>query len=98
MRKEVLKTDTEIEQFGKAIGNRTRARILRSLSGGPKPVQSIVEAVGPMSQPAVSQHLRTLRNAQLVSSKHVGKEVHNSFNPKQYNRMLHALALSIKRS
>jgi len=90
------KPDAEIEEFGKAIGHRTRVHMLHLLSGGPKSVQAVVDAVGPISQPAVSQHLRTLRNAELVSGKRVGHEVHYAFNPEQYSRMLHALA--IKRS
>lgn len=88
----------EIEQFGKAIGSRTRVHILHVLSGGPKSVQEIVEALGRSSQPGVSQHLRTLRNAELVSGKRIGHEVHYSLNPKRYNAMLHRLASSMKRS
>ncbi len=96
MPKGFSKADADIEQFGKAIGSRTRVRILHVLSGGPKSVQEIVEALGRSSQPGVSQHLKTLRNAALVSSERVGQEVHYSFKPKKYFGMLHLLASSIR--
>lgn len=83
------KADVAIEQFGKAIGNRTRAHILQLLSRGSRSVQGLVEAVGPLSQPAVSQHLKLLRNATLVSATRCGSEVHYSFERKKYHSMLH---------
>lgn len=95
MPKNASKTDIAIERFGKAIGNRTRVQILQSLAGGPKSVKTLVETVGAISQPAVSQHLRTLRTAELVSAKRGGQEVPYSFNPKQYHGMLRVLASSI---
>lgn len=52
-----------------ALGDPTRRRILVLLSGGEQPVGAVVTALhedGAISQPAVSQHLRVLRDAGLV--------------------------------
>ncbi|MDP5185371.1 metalloregulator ArsR/SmtB family transcription factor [Blastococcus sp. BMG 814] len=53
-----------------ALGDRTRRQILELLSGGEQPVGALVQALqgaAPISQPAVSQHLRVLREAGLVT-------------------------------
>jgi DNA-binding transcriptional ArsR family regulator len=52
-----------------ALGDPTRRRILELLVDGEQSVGTLVTglaATHPMSQPAVSQHLRTLRDAGLV--------------------------------
>jgi DNA-binding transcriptional ArsR family regulator len=51
-----------------AIGEPTRVQILDLLRGRERSVNEIVTAVG-MSQPAVSQHLKVLREAGLVRSR-----------------------------
>ncbi len=48
-----------------ALGDANRREILRLLSSGDKPVQEIAAAM-PISRPAVSRHLRLLKNAGLV--------------------------------
>lgn len=48
-----------------ALGDGTRREILRLLRDGPLPVGMIAERL-PVSRPAVSKHLRTLRGAGLV--------------------------------
>jgi DNA-binding transcriptional ArsR family regulator len=48
------------------IAEPSRRRILDALSGGEQPVQALVERLA-MSQPAVSKHLRVLRDAGLVA-------------------------------
>lgn len=53
-----------------ALGEPTRRQILELLAGGEQPAGALVEALrtrGPISQPAVSQHLRVLRTAGLVT-------------------------------
>ncbi|MGY1826658.1 MULTISPECIES: ArsR/SmtB family transcription factor [unclassified Blastococcus] len=53
-----------------ALGDRTRRQILELLSTGEKPAGAIVSGLqrtAPISQPAVSQHLRVLREAGLVT-------------------------------
>lgn len=48
-----------------ALGDRTRRVILQRLREGPKPVVEISKGL-PVSRPAVSQHLRVLKDAGLV--------------------------------
>ena len=53
-----------------ALGDATRRRLIVLLAGGESTVGALVEAVAavaPISQPAVSQHLKVLRDAGLVS-------------------------------
>src|ERR1700735_4806694 len=49
-----------------ALGDPNRREILRLLSDGDKPVQKIAEAM-PISRPAVSRHLRLLKDAGMVA-------------------------------
>ncbi len=49
-----------------ALGDPNRREILRLLSSGDKPVQAIAAAL-PISRPAVSRHLRLLKDAGLVA-------------------------------
>ncbi len=49
-----------------AIGDGNRREILRLLSQGDKPVHEIAAAL-PISRPAVSRHLKLLKNAGLVA-------------------------------
>lgn len=58
-----------------ALGDPVRRRILEFLAPGEQPTGSVVEALQsrmPISQPAVSQHLRVLREAGLVSVRAMG--------------------------
>lgn len=53
-----------------ALGDRTRRRILEVLAGSEQPAGAVVEtlqASQSISQPAVSQHLKILRDAGLVA-------------------------------
>jgi DNA-binding transcriptional ArsR family regulator len=54
-----------------ALGDRTRRAILESLRDGPKPVVDIARNL-PVGRPAVSQHLKVLKEAGLVSDRAVG--------------------------
>jgi DNA-binding transcriptional ArsR family regulator len=49
-----------------ALGDANRRAILRLLSEGDKPVREIAAAM-PISRPAVSRHLRLLKDAGMVS-------------------------------
>jgi DNA-binding transcriptional ArsR family regulator len=49
-----------------ALGDANRREILRLLAGGDKPVQEIAAAM-PISRPAVSRHLRLLKDAGMVA-------------------------------
>lgn len=54
-----------------ALGDPHRREILRLLSNGDKPVRQIAEAM-PISRPAVSRHLRLLKDAGFVSERAEG--------------------------
>ena len=54
-----------------ALGDPTRREILRLLSAGDKPVHEIAASL-PISRPAVSRHLRLLKDAGLVGERAVG--------------------------
>ena len=54
-----------------ALGDPTRRRILAILRGGAKPVSEIARRM-PVSRPAVSQHLRVLKEAGLVQGRREG--------------------------
>ncbi|HEX9728435.1 MAG TPA: metalloregulator ArsR/SmtB family transcription factor [Gemmatimonadales bacterium] len=54
-----------------ALADRTRRSIVELLRTGPKRVGELSAAL-PVSQPAVSQHLRVLREAGLVESRREG--------------------------
>lgn len=54
-----------------ALGDRTRRAILETLREGPKPVVEIARSL-PVGRPAVSQHLKVLKESGLVSDHAVG--------------------------
>jgi len=54
-----------------ALGDATRRQIFESLRGGARSVGDLAEGL-PVSRPAVSQHLRVLREAGLVSDRKEG--------------------------
>jgi DNA-binding transcriptional ArsR family regulator len=54
-----------------ALGDATRREIMERLRGGPRPVGEIAAEL-PVSRPAVSQHLRVLKEAGLVTERKEG--------------------------
>jgi DNA-binding transcriptional ArsR family regulator len=54
-----------------ALGDRTRRAILERLRDGPKPVVEIARDL-PVGRPAVSQHLKVLKEAGLVIDRAIG--------------------------
>jgi DNA-binding transcriptional ArsR family regulator len=54
-----------------ALGDPTRRAILEQLLPGPLPVGELARAF-PISRPAVSQHLRVLKAAHLVTARQAG--------------------------
>ena len=69
----------EITNMGKGIGNENRYNILQILMKSPLPVGEIAKKVN-MPQPAVSQHLKVLKSANLVEDERQGQEVLYSVN------------------
>lgn len=61
-------------QLFKVLGNRARLELLRLIEQEPCTVGALVDATA-LSQPLVSQHLRTLRQIGLVVAERHGKEM-----------------------
>jgi DNA-binding transcriptional ArsR family regulator len=57
----------------RAVADPTRRAILDRLRAGPAPVNTLAEDFQ-QSRPAISKHLRVLRDAALVSETRVGRE------------------------
>jgi DNA-binding transcriptional ArsR family regulator len=55
----------------RALGDETRRSVLEELRGGPRAVGEIAARL-PVSRPAVSQHLRVLKEAGLVTERQDG--------------------------
>ena|SRR3989338_9495533 len=86
----------EIQMLGKGIGSSARYQILETLLKGSLAVGEIVKVVK-LSQPAVSQHLKTLKACKLVSDQKRGKEVFYSVNVEHMALLLRHFAMSIDR-
>jgi DNA-binding transcriptional ArsR family regulator len=86
----------EIQKLGKGIGTASRYQILESLLGGSLTVGEIVRKVK-ISQPAVSQHLKTLKACNLVLDEKRGKEVFYSVNVLHMAELLKHFMVNIDR-
>lgn len=76
-----------IATFFKVFGDPTRLKILYGLENGEMNVQEIANLAG-VSQSAVSQHLKYLRIARLVSFRKDGKNVYYKLNDEHISRIL----------
>jgi DNA-binding transcriptional ArsR family regulator len=63
-----------------ALGDSTRRAIFERLRRGPRSVGELAEGL-PVSRPAVSQHLRVLKEARLVTERREGTRRIYSLNP-----------------
>jgi DNA-binding transcriptional ArsR family regulator len=63
-------TTYEVDRWA-ALGDRTRRAIFERLANGPAPVGELARGL-PVSRPAVSQHLKVLKDAGLVIDQPVG--------------------------
>ena len=86
----------DYEKLGKGIGNANRYRILESLMKGPLTVGEIVEAVH-CTQPNVSQNLRVLKSADLVTDERKGQEVYYSLNVPYLMTLLKKFATNLEK-
>jgi DNA-binding transcriptional ArsR family regulator len=68
------------------LGDPTRRKVFERLRSGPLPVGAIARGL-PVSRPAVSQHLRVLKDAGLVSDQHVGNRRIYAINPDGLNEL-----------
>jgi DNA-binding transcriptional ArsR family regulator len=73
----------EVKAFHKALADVSRLRIIQRLAESPATVSELIEHVG-LSQPLVSWHVRTLRQAGLVDTRRSGREVICSLRPEQF--------------
>ena len=64
----------DLKVFHKALADVTRLRIVQLLASRPRTVNELIAAIG-ISQPLVSWHLRRLRNAGIVTTRRIGREV-----------------------
>ncbi len=86
----------EIKNLGKGIGNANRYRILEILMEGHQTVSYIVKKVK-LSQPAVSQHLKTLKEYNLVTDSKKGQEVYYSINIAYTTKLLTNLVSNLNK-
>ena len=56
-----------------ALADPTRCRIIEILHQGPQPVHTLASSFD-ISRPAISRHLRVLKQAKLISEKKTGRE------------------------
>ena len=66
-----------------ALGDPTRRAILARLQAGPLPVGELARAF-PVSRPAISQHLRVLKDAELVVDEARGNRRLYALNPQAF--------------
>lgn len=77
-----MKTPTVIEdQIFQALADRSRRAIFESLARGEAAVKDLT-ARFEISQPAVSQHLATLKDAGLVTARREGRSVYYRVEPR----------------
>lgn len=65
--------------FAKALADETRQQIMKLCCCQELSVNEIVEKIG-VSQPTVSHHLAILRDAELVQTRHEGKQTYYTLN------------------
>lgn len=86
----------EIASFGKCIGNTSRYHIIEALLKGRKTVGELVKIIK-LSQPAVSQHLKTLKSSKLVIDERRGQEVFYTVNTEYTLMLLTSLVSDMKK-
>ena len=85
----------EITKICKALSNPTRFKIFFLLNDRVSCVNAIVNFLQ-ISQPAVSQHLKILREAGLVKIEKRGYWVHYSSNQEKINKFLEDFSMILK--
>ena len=69
-----------------ALGDATRRAILARLLEGPAPVGELARGF-PVSRPAISQHLRVLKEANLVTDRAVGNRRLYAIHPEGFDSL-----------
>jgi predicted transcriptional regulator len=78
--------DTYLQAGLDALGDATRMAIFQKLSGGPIAVNELARVM-PVSRPAVSQHLKVLKDAGLVMDSKAGTRRIYQLNPEGVARL-----------
>lgn len=86
----------EIQKLGKGIGSPVRYRIIEALLKGPRTVSQLTR-MAKLSQPAVSQHLKTLKACRLVTDEKRGQAVYYAINVEHTVGLLKHLVENLKR-
>lgn len=81
-------TATHLAQLFAALGDPSRLRIIAALLDGEKNVTAIAEAV-PISESAVSHHLRDLRQLRIVKTRKEGRFVYYSLDDDHVIELFH---------
>lgn len=84
----------EIARMGKGIGNENRFRVLETIMKKPLTVGEISKKVK-LPQPAVSQHLKILKSANLVEDVRCGQTVVYTLNVVYMASLLKKLATNL---
>ncbi|EAX46378.1 transcriptional regulator, ArsR family [Thermosinus carboxydivorans Nor1] len=85
----------DLAQIFKALGDETRLEIVKMLRGRQLCVCEIMDAFK-LSQPAISHHLKILRQAGVIDDAKEGKWVFYSLNPEAF-RLIEAFLTQIRR-
>ena len=81
---------TAVADLFKLLGDSSRVKIFWILCHWEECVTSISERAG-MTSPAVSHHLRALKQSGLIISRRLGKETHYSLNDTEEARLVHTM-------
>ena len=86
----------KVNEFGKAMSNASRYRIIEALIKGEKTVGELTKIVK-LTQPAVSQHLKTLKSSNLVIDERRGQEVYYSVDGAYILALLSSLTSDVRK-
>lgn len=84
----------EIARMGKGLSNENRFRILEAIMKRSRTVGQIAKQVN-LPQPAVSQHLKVLKSANLVEDARSGQKVRYALNVAYMASLLKKLATNL---
>ncbi|MDO5411318.1 MAG: metalloregulator ArsR/SmtB family transcription factor [Lachnospiraceae bacterium] len=92
LHEQLMQTDNfqTVSEVFKQLGDTTRIRIFWLLCHREECVINI-SALMEMSSPAISHHLRPLRNSGLITSRREGKEVYYKAADTEQSRLLHQM-------
>jgi DNA-binding transcriptional ArsR family regulator len=88
------KDEEQIARWAKLLSERTRVRILLELGREPRSVTELAKLLG-ISQPAVTEHIRLLREAGLLHSSKHGKRIRYEVSRQQLERLLDGIRLKM---